>query len=543
MTNEAVECGLTADRPSIADGLPPPLPPLIVAAPVRTSTRPRRVGYIAAHWRGELSLAQSYWVNDVLIGFVFSIFGKMLAAELKSANPALIIMLVVLVLFEIVRLLVAGWQFVGTLRCAALSGSRWAVVVNCLMMLGIVITCAATVRTVDIFQGLAHGAAEQQRLSHYKIGVAPTGDAITAQGPVGLGYAQAVIRTFAEHPQIHQLHLDSIGGDVDNGMQLHDFLAGRPDITVEADGLCASACTLVFLGGERRIAGPGTRLGFHQFHSLIDTRVSIESVDTKQETYKHLMSQRGASPDFIRLAFAKQGNQAYFPNIEELFANGIITDIRLGNRLLTAQEWRSEQFLYGYRQRPEMRQLGVALDSLQQHQPALFDDWVRRDLEVKQLPTSKARVSGYNNSLWTALHAARGRAMYTASAVDVRHFADNRLQILMLVRDHISADACGAFLQGQPVTWGDQARTYFELTGESYAALLSGVDPVQINLGDWQRGERQLALAQATAATHFNAADGNATICRRQIALLNQLTALPPAQGDMALRSYFLHMH
>jgi hypothetical protein len=29
-------------------------------------------GYIAKHWRGELSLATSYWVNVFLIGLVFA---------------------------------------------------------------------------------------------------------------------------------------------------------------------------------------------------------------------------------------------------------------------------------------------------------------------------------------------------------------------------------------------------------------------------------------------------------------------------------------
>jgi hypothetical protein len=160
MTNEAIEDGFAADRPSIAAELPPPLPPRVAAVPVRTSIRPGRSSYIAAHWRGELSLAQSYWVNNVLISFVFSIFEQMLAAGMKSAHPSLIVVLVVLVLFEVVRLLVGGWQVIGTLRSAALSGSHWAVVVNCLMMLGIVVTCALTVRTVDIIQGLARGAAE-----------------------------------------------------------------------------------------------------------------------------------------------------------------------------------------------------------------------------------------------------------------------------------------------------------------------------------------------------------------------------------------------
>ena len=550
MTNEGVEGDLATDRPWLAAGLPPPLPPLppplpflVAPARVRTSMRSRRRSYVAAHWHGELPLAQSYWVNDVLVSFVFSIFEQVLSAGLKSAHPSLFMVLVVLVLFEVVRLLVAVWQVVGTLRSAALSGSRWAVLVNCLMMLGIMATLAVTVRSIDIIQGLARGAAEQQRLSNYQIGVAPAGDAIIAQGPVGLGYAQAVIHTFAEHPQIHQLRLDSIGGDVDNGMQLHDFLAGRPDITVEADGLCASACTLVFLGGEQRIVGPKTRLGFHQFRSILDTRESIESVETKQETYKQLMSKRGASPDFIRLAFAKQGNQAYFPDIDELFANDIITGIRLGNRLLTAADWRSEQFLYGYRERPEMRQLGVVLASLQQRQPALFDEWVRRNLDAKRLPDPKARSRGYTYSLWITLHAARRQAMYTASAVDVRRFVDNRLQIMMLLRDRISADACGAFLQGQALTWGDQTHAYFELTGEGYAALLSGADPVQIDPADWQRGEHELALAQAATATHSHAVDDNAAVCQRQIVLLNRLTTLPSDRSDMALRSYFLHMH
>ena len=496
-----------------------------------------------AHWRGELSLAQSYWVNDVLVGFVFSLLGQGLAAALKSTHPALATVLAVLVLFEVVRLTIAGWQITGTLRCAALSGSGWAVVVNCLMIIGVIATLGVTVRSIDIIKGLARGAAEQQRFSNYRVAVAPTGDAIVAQGPIGLGYAQTVINIFSQHPQIHQLRIDSIGGDVDNGMQLHDYLIGRPDITVEADGLCASSCTLVFLGGEHRILGFKGRLGFHQFRSVLDTHESIESVEGKQEAYKQLMSKRGASPDFIRLALAKQGNQAFFPDVDELFANGIITGVRLGNRLLTAEDWRSEQFLYEYRERPEMRQLGLVLDSLQQHQPALFNDWVRRNLEAKKLPDPKARSRGYTYSLWTTLHAARRQAMYTASGVDVRRFVDNRLQIMMLLRDRISADACGAFLQGQSVTWGDQTHAYLELTGEGYAALLSGTDPVQIKPTDWQRGDRELALAQAATAPHSHAVDDNASVCQRQMVLLNRLVTLPPAQGDLAMRSYFLHLH
>jgi len=550
MTSEGIEDNPPTDQPSIVARLPPafsssppPLPRVTVPTPVRAPVRPRRSGYIAAHWRGELSLAQSYWVNDVAIGVVFSIFVQGLATVLKSAHPALATVLVVLVLFEVVRLIIACWQVTGTLRCAALSGSGWAVVVNCLMILGVIVTLAATVRSIDIIEGLARGAAEQQRLSHYRIAVAPAGDAIVAQGPIGLGYAQAIIDVFNQHPQIHQLRIDSIGGDVDNGMQLHDFLVGRGDITVEADGLCASSCTLVFLGGEQRILGVKARLGFHQFRSVLDTHVSIESVEGKQETYKQFMSKRGASADFIRLALAKQGNQAFFPDIDELFANNIITGVRLGNRLLTAQDWRSEQFLYPYRERPEMRQLGVVLDSLQQHQPVLFGEWVQRNLKVKQLPDPKARARGYTYSLWTTLHAARRQAMYTASAVEVRRFVENRLQIMMLLRDRISADACGAFLQGQAVTWGDQAPAYFELTGEGYAALLSRYDPVQIPLADWQRGEHELSSAQAVSTPHPHAVADNATVCQQQMALLNRLVTLPAAQGDLAMRSYFLHMH
>ena len=71
------------------------------------------------------------------------------------------------------------------------------------------------------------------------------------------------------------LVLDSPGGRLLGGLRLgrairrfgFDTRIGRIDETGRpADGICASACALAFLGGNRRDVSPGSRFGVHRFY-------------------------------------------------------------------------------------------------------------------------------------------------------------------------------------------------------------------------------------------------------------------------------------
>jgi hypothetical protein len=325
-------------------------------------------------------------------------------------------------------------------------------------------------------------------------------------------------------------------------MQLHDFLAARPDIVVEVDHLCASACTLAFIGARQRIVSVRGALGFHQMRSMIDNRESRAWVSDTQAKFRTMMAGVGASPDFIRLAFAKQGDEVYTPDAGELFANHIITGLRLDDRVLDAAQWKREQFLYAFRLEKHSRRLGDALALVRQQWPSIYDAWVERDLRIAAEAPGHRRDGEYGVSLWLALHAARDHAMRTATADRVRQFATDRRDLLVMLRDRLSPDDCGRYLSGQGFHAGAQADAIAEANGESYAALLTGNDPARNILVDWSIAARELAATRARVARAIPLTAGatqQPQLCHQQIALLDALLALPPAGSDMALRSYF----
>ncbi|WP_266183676.1 hypothetical protein [Dyella humicola] len=518
---------------TLPDASPPPMPPRAPAP---------RSGYIAAHWRGELSLAESYWLNGVLLGVAMVILESALLAWMKNSHPSLTSVLVIAAIYGAARLIMSVWQVVGILRSAALSGSRWAVVVNILMVLAILAALGRLPTQWHNLQGLAQGAAEQRRLSHYKIGLDPSGDAILAQGTIGVDYAKGIAEAFTAHRDIHRLVLDSLGGDVDNGMQLHDFLVAHPDISVEVDHFCASACTLAFIGGTERLVSVNATLGFHQMHSMIDTRFSADYTESKQEAFKSLLAKRGASEDFIGLAFAKQGNDIYAPNADSLFANHIITGLRLDDRVVSAGQWRTEQFLYAYYRNANTKRMGDALTLIRTQMPQIYDAWVQRNLHIQQEPGRQQRLTDYNTALWHTLHAARNAAMHTVTSDHVRGFTMGWRDMLLHMSKRLSANACGRYLSGLPVDAGKENDAIYRANSESYVDLLTDNDRARSMTIDWSLGARELAQVRRNVGQSVSMQPGGdiyALTCQRQIALLDGLLGLPGAGSDMALRTLF----
>ena len=72
---------------------------------------------------------------------------------------------------------------------------------------------------------------------------------------LGLGIEQPCVR----------IHIQSDGGCLYPGLAALDFLkASRAHVTCIAEGMCASAATFIFLGGDRRIVRPNAYVLIHQ---------------------------------------------------------------------------------------------------------------------------------------------------------------------------------------------------------------------------------------------------------------------------------------
>lgn len=62
------------------------------------------------------------------------------------------------------------------------------------------------------------------------------------------------------------IHIMSNGGELYSGLSAMDFLVGlrRTYVTTIAEGVCASAATFIFLGGDNRVVSPNAYILIHQ---------------------------------------------------------------------------------------------------------------------------------------------------------------------------------------------------------------------------------------------------------------------------------------
>lgn len=86
------------------------------------------------------------------------------------------------------------------------------------------------------------------------------------------------------------IFIKSDGGDVYSGLCAMDHIKASPiEITTVADGLCASAATLILMGGDKRLMLENSRLLIHQVSSEFSG--TFEQFKSEKRNLKSLMKQ------------------------------------------------------------------------------------------------------------------------------------------------------------------------------------------------------------------------------------------------------------
>ena len=123
-------------------------------------------GLFATHWRGNYSLARSYWLNGaVIFGLCVNMPLMILivaAMFLFKKQPAL---LVTVCLGEMLLILSAYiWALVGTWRAARkYRGPRiWAMLAQFFMVIGVFVSIAHVIQDVNIISQVASGGAQAE---------------------------------------------------------------------------------------------------------------------------------------------------------------------------------------------------------------------------------------------------------------------------------------------------------------------------------------------------------------------------------------------
>lgn len=519
--------------------------PLRPAPRAQAPERPRRRwrDYLRMHWRGELSLARSFWINTIAVSAALLLGEAGVLMLMRRYPPAWALVIVILVVYGVLRVLVAAWQIVGTLRASALLENRWAALANVLvaaLILGVLGEATAFGWEID---ALSKDALLQLLTINYRIGVSNDGQSVVGTGTLGPGYAGVVERTFSQHPLIHRFQLDSVWGDVTAAAKLRDFFAEHPDITVEVDGYCSTSCLLAYTGAAQRVVGPQAQLFFSPSHAIDDLGLASGILVGFQQQLRQRLIQLGATRFFMSDAAAGTVKRPYLPDITTLFTNGVITAVRLKQGLMDSTGWRVEQFLYPLRNDPKLADAASAMDVIRNRYPAVFDKWLKTDLEAWYQPTAVERNWRYMRALTLAIDTGSREALKTMPDTDIETLATLRRDQLVALSKQGSPDDCGKFLRRETQTRSGERVDLFLLDAQHANPATNGSAPQPVPLYDPVKGVFRLEDTRNIVRPSLPFKPGEspyAEACIRESTLIDRLVAAHTSDDVMALRFLFI---
>lgn len=126
----------------------------------------------------------------------------------------------------------------------------------------------------------------------------------------------------AAHPELALVELQSDGGRVPAARAIAQRIEAA-GLDTRAVGLCASACTLVFIAGKQRSLDADGALGFHAYALLRND--NLQDARAEEARDRAFLTTKGIDAGFIDRAFATPPDQLWVPPRDALLAAGFLT--------------------------------------------------------------------------------------------------------------------------------------------------------------------------------------------------------------------------
>lgn len=285
-----------------------------------------RAGLLWRHLVGDYSLARSYWLHTVLVGWGLAFAGAWLFRQIGDRGSMRSISIAVLC-FEPLLLVVWMWSVFGTTMSAMrrlLSGTQMLWSLLALLSLGL-----GTLATVHELGKLGpylreHWAVAQgkQPTERFEVSLRDDGRVVAFSGGINDGAAAAIDKAIGDGPKVGTLLLDSPGGWLREGSRMAEVVR-RYQINTRVEGECFSACTLVLLAGANRSAGSNARIGFHRGRAVGESAEERALPADREES--ELYRRAGLKPDFVRRIVATPNDSIWIPSRYELQHEDVLT--------------------------------------------------------------------------------------------------------------------------------------------------------------------------------------------------------------------------
>ncbi len=324
---------------------------------------------MARFWRGELSLALSFWVIGLLgVGLFFALpEGVGWLVRGRDFNPfvtfAAIVAIWAIVVVLQVYLTVGIWRSAADQRLHA-PGRRglWGLSTQIVLVLAALYSARLFIVTglPELGEGAGMALFDDPSLPPYSVRLMRGGTEAEIAGGFKYGLAREAERLFATAPQLRVVHLNSAGGRLGEAVKIVRVIA-QLKLDTYTSATCASACAVVYAAGRERYLRRGARLGFHR---------SFFAGNENADAMKRLLLSAGIAPAFVDRAVAQPSESIWYPTDAELTDGRVVTAF-VDSYRFAASGFGAFATLMAFEN--ALRRT-PGLEVLSESQPALFDD-------------------------------------------------------------------------------------------------------------------------------------------------------------------------
>ncbi|NYS25973.1 hypothetical protein HUK65_13340 [Rhodobacteraceae bacterium 2376] len=158
----------------------------------------------------------------------------------------------------------------------------------------------------------------------FSLSLSADGRTLAFSGTVDFGLTEALRLRLAASPDVRRLTLDSNGGNIYEARGAVSVIRAH-GLATHVAGHCASACALIFAGGQGRSMAPQARLGFHGY--FIPAHRAYGMIDPVREMQRDMAIFRAqaVSEAFIARLSSLPRAPMWYPDHAELRAAGVLT--------------------------------------------------------------------------------------------------------------------------------------------------------------------------------------------------------------------------
>jgi hypothetical protein len=284
--------------------------------------------YLLRHFRGELSLPVSYWLNGFfanifLLFFVFGIAGLLIYLNNKYVLLIYSVAAIIVITFML-------WQIIGIWRSAdryviEKGRSYWAFLAKFMVIISL--SCFAYYFSNTLSPAINESLDRAAWVSnaYSDVVLLRDGKEIELSGSINTGISDNFSTILRTSKNVEIVHVNlSQGGLVDEAMQLQKII-NENNLSTYVSGECVSACTIVYLGGKKRFMKSSAILGFHAYK-----KPGVKHNEMFYENDKKYLNSLGVENNFITKIFNTPPDDMWYPTIDELIDAHVIHEVVSG---------------------------------------------------------------------------------------------------------------------------------------------------------------------------------------------------------------------